>query len=388
MSEPVAQEAAAKPRVLIVDDSRIVRATIIKHVKGRYEFREEADGEAGWATLLLDPGIQVVISDIGMPRLDGYGFLDRIRSSALSRIREMPFLIISGDEDEATRAKAKELGATDFITKGIGTAELLARLDSLVKLTTTQVKLAESQENRLENPATGLNSRKFVELQVAQVLSHAARHGLPSSVLVMGLDRLDTLQAQYGEAAVALLVQRFGQMVAAKVRCEDSIGHASERTFATISPSTGETEARAFAARVREAIETANVGFQGTRIPLTVSIGIACSPPDAVTGPKDMLALAAERMAQAAQGGGSRVVGSEGERAMAKPKLRVDAALTLLAAGQEDALVRVRAEAGNLGLNLLPLLRLLDAECRLGLQLNEIESILRERARSEEDARP
>ena len=67
------------PRVLIVDDSRIVRVTLIKHLKGAYEIREEGDGEAGWQALMVDPDIQVVLSDLTMPKLDGYGFLERIR---------------------------------------------------------------------------------------------------------------------------------------------------------------------------------------------------------------------------------------------------------------------------------------------------------------------
>ena len=49
------------PRVLIIDDSRMVRASIIRQVRDRFDVREEADGEAGWQTLLVDPTIQAVI---------------------------------------------------------------------------------------------------------------------------------------------------------------------------------------------------------------------------------------------------------------------------------------------------------------------------------------
>ena len=42
------------PKVLIVDDSRMVRASLIKLIRGRFEFREEGDGEAGWQALLVD----------------------------------------------------------------------------------------------------------------------------------------------------------------------------------------------------------------------------------------------------------------------------------------------------------------------------------------------
>lgn len=45
---------AGRPRILIVDDSRIVRATVRKHLAENYGMIEEADGEAGWRRLLAD----------------------------------------------------------------------------------------------------------------------------------------------------------------------------------------------------------------------------------------------------------------------------------------------------------------------------------------------
>src|SRR5450755_1827715 len=133
------------PRVLIVDDSRMVRAVIIKHIRGTFDVREESDGEAGWQALLLDPSIQVVITDHSMPKLDGFQLIERIRASKITRIREIPIIMISGDEDEAAMQRAKELGASDFITKGIGTAELVSRLDVLVKLSRTSQELADAR---------------------------------------------------------------------------------------------------------------------------------------------------------------------------------------------------------------------------------------------------
>ena len=134
-------EPAAHPRVLIVDDSRMVRASITRLIRDAYEVREEGDGEAGWQTLLLDPTLQVVISDLSMPKLDGYGLLERIRASKISRIQSIPVIMISGDEDDAARAKAKDLGATDFITKGIGKQTVY----DATKKPTDLVSLASSQ---------------------------------------------------------------------------------------------------------------------------------------------------------------------------------------------------------------------------------------------------
>ena len=105
MEQGMGGEGAPLRRVLIIDDSRMVRASIVKHIRGRFDFREEADGEAGWQALLVDPSIHLVISDIGMPNLDGYGLLQRIRGSKLTRIQELPVLIISGEEEGEARAR-------------------------------------------------------------------------------------------------------------------------------------------------------------------------------------------------------------------------------------------------------------------------------------------
>ena len=123
--DDMASDLNQLPRVLIVDDSRMVRATLIKHIRSHYDYREEGDGEAAWQVVVLDHAIQAIICDLSMPVLDGFGLLARIRNSRLARIRELPVIMISGDEDEASRERAKALGVSDFIMKEIEVPEEL-----------------------------------------------------------------------------------------------------------------------------------------------------------------------------------------------------------------------------------------------------------------------
>ena len=123
----------ALPQILIADDSRVVRKSLVQHLQGHFSLREEADGDAAWQTLVLDPSIKGVISDLQMPKLDGYGLLERLRTSKLKRLRQMPFILVSGEEAEEERAKAARLGVSDFITTGAGSAEILVRLKNLVR---------------------------------------------------------------------------------------------------------------------------------------------------------------------------------------------------------------------------------------------------------------
>ena len=134
-ADPSMSAAADVPCILIVDDSRMVRATIARHLKGKFTHVEAVDGEDGWSKLSVDPSIRAVISDLGMPKLDGFGLISRIRESDDSRIRALPVVIISGDDESTQMERASELGATEFISKGIGAVELVARLENLTALT-------------------------------------------------------------------------------------------------------------------------------------------------------------------------------------------------------------------------------------------------------------
>lgn len=122
----------ARPRVLIVDDSRSVRATLVKHLESLYDAREAGDGLEAWETLLIDPGMSLVITDLSMPRLDGYGLLERMRGSRIARIRMLPVLVVSGAQEESEHARVRNAGATALIGKGATATELLAQLAQLL----------------------------------------------------------------------------------------------------------------------------------------------------------------------------------------------------------------------------------------------------------------
>src|SRR2546429_9569935 len=90
-----------KQRVLLVDDSKIVRTTLARLIRKSFEVREEANGEAGWQAIATGPSAGVVFSDIQMPVLDGFARPRRIRQSEDPRIRSTPATALSGDDGDA-----------------------------------------------------------------------------------------------------------------------------------------------------------------------------------------------------------------------------------------------------------------------------------------------
>ena len=107
---------AARPRLLVVDDSVTTR-TLEKSIleAAGYEVLTAVDGEAGWR-LLQEQGVDLVVSDIEMPRMDGFALTEAIRRSP--RFAELPVVLFSSLASEQDRSRGIEVGADAYIVKG------------------------------------------------------------------------------------------------------------------------------------------------------------------------------------------------------------------------------------------------------------------------------
>jgi len=356
------------PRVLLVDDSRIVRASIVKRIGEHYSLHEEGDGEAGWQALQTDEAVQLVISDLSMPRLDGYGFLARIRASEVRRIRELPVIIISGEEDEESVRRAREAGASDFITKGTGTAELLARLDTLIKLAQSNAALAQAEALTGLDAATGLPGRELLLRQGGGMLSHARRTGGQVCALVIGLDQA----ARLGAASERVIVH-IAKALQSRLRQEDVLGRWAPASLAIVTQC-AESQAHALAERLCQGIAAqARLQTASGEIPLSVSIGVARYPGPERPSDDDaqgLMALAELRQRQALSAGGNRVEAGASAAPPIHGNESIDAVLSELAKG---GLALPAARLDRLALRLLPLMRLMQQHYGLDLGVAALE---------------
>ncbi len=372
------------PRILIIDDSRMVRASIIRHVRDRFDVREEVDGEAGWQTLLVDPTIQAVITDIGMPRLDGYGLLERIRSSRLSRINTLPVAVISGDDEPEVRVKAKSAGATDFISKSIGNIELLARLEALTQLARTQRDLEESRAALATaspvDPASGLATPSYLHYHASQELSLARRHNGELSVMVVEIDQFDSVVTRYGAHVAQLINRKLSKILATRLRKEDTVAELATGRFAVVSPSTSMSGAGAFALRLCSAIDQIVMTYREERIRIHLTVGLATSEAGRMQTVSHLIGVALQRVASGQAAGGNRVVGDRGELTPEmmpvppKPPVSIDQILQQLRVSGADA--ELRKQLPDAIRTLLPLLELIESELPSGLPLAALARVV------------
>jgi DNA-binding response OmpR family regulator len=117
-----------KPRLLVVDDDEDVRALLrLILERAGYDVDEQIDGRAALRAFHLGRH-DLVVLDVGMPDLDGWEVLERIRD-----LSEVPVLMLTARNSETDRVRGLRAGADDYVTKPFDRDELLARIEGLLR---------------------------------------------------------------------------------------------------------------------------------------------------------------------------------------------------------------------------------------------------------------
>lgn len=111
--------------VLTIDDSRTMRE-MLNHalVEAGYRVLQAVDGVEGLEVLQANGSeIDVVITDINMPRLDGFGVIEGVRADPAHRAT--PILVLTTESDAAKKERARSAGATGWIVKPFNPVKLV-----------------------------------------------------------------------------------------------------------------------------------------------------------------------------------------------------------------------------------------------------------------------
>src|SRR5258706_12079247 len=293
----------AGKRVLIVDGSKFVRPTFNRILSASFTVHAEADGEAGWPALQADTSIGMLFTDLDMPKLDGYGLIERLRASGDARLAKLPVVVISGNENERAKKRALEAGANDFISKTADAPEILARIDNLMRLHSAKDELQATKQSlelsATHDPLTGTLTQHYLVTEGHKRFSYARRHMTQLSVMALRIDsHAEVTQAVSKEVADQILA-RVAKLVSGMLRAEDSIGRMADATFVVISAGTGAPQVQAFAKRLREQLEAAKVSYGGKALRIRASTGIASLGTDTVGAVEDLVKVAMHRLERA-----------------------------------------------------------------------------------------
>jgi two-component system chemotaxis response regulator CheY len=109
--------------ILTVDDSRTMRDMMrMALVEAGYRVVQAVDGVNGLDVLMTETP-EVIITDINMPKLDGFGFIEAVRKT--ERFRATPILVLTTESDAEKKNRARKAGATGWIVKPFDPVKLV-----------------------------------------------------------------------------------------------------------------------------------------------------------------------------------------------------------------------------------------------------------------------
>jgi len=109
-------EVPMSKRILTIDDSKTMRDMLMLTLQDSgFEVIQAVDGQDGIDVLAREKNVDVIITDINMPKMDGYGVLEHVRKNPI--YDATPILVLTTESDTEKKERARGLGATGFIVK-------------------------------------------------------------------------------------------------------------------------------------------------------------------------------------------------------------------------------------------------------------------------------
>jgi len=222
-------------QVLVVDDSRVIRRAAVKILEKEFDVVEAEDGAEAWNELNKNSKISVVFSDLGMPNMDGFELLEKIRQAPDSIVAKIPVIIITGaEETDGTKEKVIALGATDFISKPFDSVSLRSRASVHINY--------RNEVHSLEKAAaldqlTGLSTEASFKLQGEQALAYAKRHCTEMSVVRFDLEHFAEIFVKYGKDIAEQILTKVASIINEGKRTEDIGARLGVARFALLLPS-------------------------------------------------------------------------------------------------------------------------------------------------------
>jgi len=318
----------SKSNILVVDDNPD-KLNLIKTALdlAGYHVTTATDGDEALAAIeSYQPDL--VITDVMMPRMNGYELAQRIRANPVTKFIPVIMQTAAGRRTEDLR-RANQAGALGYITDPTDLDLLLSRTRTLLEF---KAYLDVCEEAAFTDHLTGLANRRRFERQLEREVARMGRYGHPFSLLMIDIDNFKDLNDSFGHDAGDDAIRRLSKVLREGTRGIDMSARIGGEEFAVLLVETRKEGGFEVAERLRTAIKVLEIPAARH---ITASFGVAECPTDAQTA-ADVLKAADVALYEAKRNGRDRVVATQPPRSnsMAVGDVQGDGNLGLLSRGQ------------------------------------------------------
>jgi diguanylate cyclase (GGDEF)-like protein len=262
--------------ILVVDDDIVSRTVVEKHLK-----------KAGFIVATAANGVEalehfdrqffpIVLTDWMMPEIDGPHLCRLIREKKTDGY--VFIVLITARDSKTDIVSGLESGADDYLTKPIHPAELIARINTGIRILKLEKSLKKANEEirllSITDPLTGCHNRGYLNERFPQELRRAQRYSHPLSILLADIDYFKKVNDTYGHQAGDEVLKQFSDCINQQVRKKvDWVVRYGGEEFLIILPETRCLGAHSMAERLRTTIENKVIRFGEENIQITASFG-------------------------------------------------------------------------------------------------------------------
>ena len=263
-------------KILLVEDNPgdALLVRVLLEEAGADRFGVTEVGRLGEAIeRLVEEDFSVVLLDLSLPDSQGLDTVEQVRTAA----PRAPIVVLSGLDDEETALQALQSGAQDYLVKGQGDGNLIARaIRYAIERKRAEEELAYMAQY---DPLTGLANRALFRDRLEHALARAERNGNLVALMFLDLDRFkavnDTLGHSYGDE----LLKEVARRVEGRVRESDTVARLGGDEFAIVLEDLSYAQDAIPVAQDILDLVSQPLVLDGHEVFVTGSIGIAVRPP-------------------------------------------------------------------------------------------------------------
>jgi two-component system cell cycle response regulator len=300
----------SRGRILVVDDARLVRVMITSILeRAGFQVTQAADGASALEQLARET-YDVVITDLKMPGVDGFGVLASVKRTS----PDVEVIILTGThaQDVNCAVRALRLGAHDYLSKPPANADEVTlaverALEKKLLKEANQRLVRELESLSRKDALTGVLNRRCFDEALVQEISRARRHGQQLGVVMLDIDHFKSINDAHGHPGGDDVLRSFAQTVKQALREGDTLFRYGGEEFVALLPHADREGALVAARRIVSAVGAAPVLVAGKPVQVTTSAGVACLGRSTRNG-EELLANADRALYEAKKGGRNRAI--------------------------------------------------------------------------------
>lgn len=296
-------------KVLIIDDSRLI-AHVAKTIlsKRGHEIIVAEDGLTGLETAKSEQP-DIILLDLIMPIMDGYQVCQGLKEERSTK--EIPVIMLTSKAEPTDKVKGLEMGALDYVTKPFDEGELVARVNTQLRLKELREALEEKNQQLQElanrDGLTQLFNHRYFHEQLSKDFLRARRYHESLSCVLLDIDYFKRFNDTHGHQTGDVVLRTLGLLIQDSIRDSDFAARYGGEEFALVLYHSDEPGALDVAQRLRQAVEQCEVRRGDKVLHVTISVGVATFPNKAIHDSKTLIECADKALYRAKDSGRNRV---------------------------------------------------------------------------------